>query len=93
MFQNSLHVQPRTEPFHPVKISYLAFSTKHYILLLLRSDPNRQHSKVLYHWGVQENRKDRKRRKSRSEEKLLGFSSASYYPQGNGRQSPRVEPG
>ena len=44
--------------------------------LLLRSNPSRQHSKVLYHLGGQEKRKDRKR----SEEKVFGFSSASLFP-------------
>ena len=40
----------------------------------------------------EEKRKDRKIRKSRSEEKVLDFSSASYSPQGNVRQSPRIQP-
>ena len=61
------------------------------VLLLLRSNPSRQHSKVLYRWEGQEKRKDRKIQKSRSKEKV-GFSSASLFPPSNGRQSPKVEP-
>ena len=36
------------------------------LLLLLKSNPSRQHAKVLYHWGGQEKKKDRKSQKSRS---------------------------
>ena len=39
-----------------------------------------------------EKRKDRNIRKSRSEEKVVGFSLASLFPARNGRQSSRVEP-
>ena len=46
-------------------------------ILLLKSNTSSQHSKILYCWGGQEKRKDRKSRKSRSEEKVVGFSSSS----------------
>ena len=64
------------------------------ILLLLRSNTSRKHSKVLYR--RQEKRKNRKTRKSKSEENVVGFkllAQPPYSPQGNGRQSPTVEPG
>ena len=48
------------------------------LLLLSRSDPNMQHSKVLYRWGVQEKRKERKTQR-RSEEKVVGFRSDSLF--------------
>ena len=45
---------------------------------LLKSIPSRQFSKVLYCWrGVKEKKKDRK---SRSEEKVVSFCSASVFP-------------
>ena len=47
------------------------------LLLLLRSNPSRQHSKVL---GGKEKWKDRKTQKSRSEEKVVDFCSASTFP-------------
>ena len=47
------------------------------VYILLRSNPSKQHSKVLYRWGDQKKRKDRKLRKRGSEEKVVGFSSAS----------------
>ena len=49
-----------------------------YIYILLRINSSRQHSKVLYRRGVK--RKDRKIRKSRSEEKVVGFTSTSLFP-------------
>ena len=39
-----------------------------------------------------EKRKDGKTRKSRSKEKVVGFSSAFLFPEENERQSLRVEP-
>ena len=54
--------------------------TARFLLLLLlrsRSRPSRQHSKVPYHWGVR--RKDWKTRKSKNEEKVAGFISASLF--------------
>ena len=63
-----------------------------YTLLLLRSNPSRQQSKVLYHWVVRRRGKTGEY-KNRSEEKVVGFSLASLFPALNGRQSPRVEPG
>ena len=54
--------------------------THTYIYIFLKSNPSRQHSKVLYRWGVgQEKRRERKSRKIRSEEKVVGFSSASVF--------------
>ena len=35
---------------------------------------------VLFRWGGQEKRKDKKTRKSKSEEEVLNFSSASLFP-------------
>ena len=46
------------------------------------SSPCKQHSKVLYRWGGQEKKKDSKTRKSRREEKVVVFSSASLFPVG-----------
>ena len=51
----------------------------HRILLLLRSNPGGHHLKVLYRQGGQEKRKERKIWKSRSEEKVVGFSSPSLF--------------
>ena len=48
-------------------------------LLLLRSNPSRCHSKVLYR-GSQEKRKDKKTWKIWSEQKGVGFSSVSLFP-------------
>ena len=58
---------------HFVGISKLTFDGE----LLFRSNPSSQYSKVLYHWGV---RGRRKIGKSRIEEKLVSFSSASLFP-------------
>ena len=46
------------------------------LLLLLRSSLSRHYSKILY----RRKRKDRKSQKSRSEMKVVGFSSASLFP-------------
>ena len=70
------------------RMGFIFKSRGEIIYLLLMSKPSRQHSKLSL--GGQEKRKERKLRKSRSEEKMVGYSSAS--PQENGRQSPRVEP-
>ena len=48
-------------------------------LLLLRSNPSRQHLEALYHWRGRrgyEKRKDKKTQKGRSKKKVVGFSSA-----------------
>ena len=50
------------------------------LFFLLRSNLSRQHSKVLYHWEVRRRGKAGKTRKSRSKEKVVGFSSASLFP-------------
>ena len=47
--------------------------TTYTIYILLRSNPCRQHSKVLYRWEVT------RRGKRRSEEKEVGFSSVSLF--------------
>ena len=53
----------------------------HYILLLLLlSNPQQAAVTGTISLGVQGKRKDRKMRKSRSKEKLFGFSSASLFP-------------
>ena len=56
----------------------LLLNNNKYVLLLLRINPGRQHSKGLYRWGSRE-RKDTKEWRSRSEEKVVGFSSASLF--------------
>ena len=58
------------------------------LLLLLKSNPSRQHSKVLYRWG--KGKKDRKTWKSRSEKKGWVLAQPPYSPHRNGRQSHRV---
>ena len=50
------------------------------LLLLLKSKPQQAAFKGTISWGVQEKRKERKTQKSRSEEKVVGFSSASLFP-------------
>ena len=50
------------------------------MLLLLRSNPSSQHSKALYHWEVRKRGKTGKHGKSRSEERVLGFSLTSLFP-------------
>ena len=61
------------------------------MLLLLKSNPSRQHSKALYCWELGEE-EDRKTQKSRSEEKAVGLAQPLYSQQGNERVLPRVEP-
>ena len=60
----------------------------HILLLLLRNNAKRQHSKELH----QEKRKERKTRKRRNEEKVVGFSSASIFPARKWVVGPTVEP-
>ena len=43
--------------------------------------------------NIERMRKDRKPRKSRSEEKVVGLAHPPYFPQGNGRHLSKVEPG
>ena len=62
------------------------------LLLLLRSNPCRQHSKVLCRWGVSRRGKTGKHRKRRVKRKWGVLAQPPYSPQGNGRQVPRVEP-
>ena len=47
-------------------------------LLLLRSNPSRQYSKILYNWGLR--RRGKKMWKRRSEEKGVGFLLGSLFP-------------
>ena len=47
-----------------------------FIYIIIISNPNRQHSKVLYRSGCQEKRKTRE---IRSEEKAVGFSSVTQF--------------
>ena len=61
-------------PIFPTKSSH-CYSTTLLLLLLL----SRQHSKVLYRWGVRRREKKKKTQKSRSQEKAVGFSSASLF--------------
>ena len=70
--------------------------TKKYILLplllLLRNNLSRQHSKILtISLERQEKRKDRKIRKSKSEEKVVGFSSAYLFSERKRKAVSRVE--
>ena len=60
--------------YHPLSLSLYIF------LLLLRSNPSRQQSKVLYRWGVRRRGKTGKHRKV-GEKKVMGFSSASLFPE------------
>ena len=60
----------------------------HILLLLLRNNAKRQHSKELH----QEKRKGRKTLKRRNEEKVVGFSSASLFPTRKWEVGPTVEP-
>ena len=48
-------------------------------LLLLKSDSSRPHSMVLYCWGVKRRGKTGNHGKIRSENKVVGFSSASLF--------------
>ena len=58
------------------------------IIYIIKEKPEQATLKgTISHVG-QEKRKDRKSRKSSSEQKVLGFSSASLFPQGNRRQAP-----
>ena len=50
------------------------------ILQFVRSNPKRQHSQVLYHWGVRIRGKTEKHGKVRGKEKVIGASSASLFP-------------
>ena len=50
------------------------------LLLLLRNNFSREHPKVLYQYGGQEKSKNKKTRKSKSEEKVVGRISASLSP-------------
>ena len=77
-----LNLQQKKAPLIILEEMYLSENGSRYILLLLlRSNPSRQHSEVLYRWGGgKEKREDRKTRKSRSKEKIVGFSPSSLLP-------------
>ena len=60
-------------------------------ILLLRSSPNRQHSKVLYRRGSEEERQET--RKSRSEEKVVDFISPFPFSSRKREAVNRAEPG
>ena len=62
------------------------------ILLLLKSSPSREHSKVLYCLGVRKRGKTGNHRKVRVKRKWWVLAQPPYSLQGNRRQSPRVEP-
>ena len=51
-----------------------------HIIIIIKELPQQATLKDNISLGSQEKRKDRKTRKSRSEEKVLGFSSASVFP-------------
>ena len=63
------------------------------LLLLLRSNPSRQHLKLPYRCGVRRRGKAGKYKKVGVKRKWWGLGQPSYSPQENGRQSPRVELG
>ena len=50
------------------------------IIIIIKEQPQQAALKSTISLGVQEKRKDRKTQKSRSEEKVVGFSSASLFP-------------
>ena len=62
------------------------------LLLLLLSNPSRKHSKVLYRWGVRRRGKTGNHGKEAVKRKWWVLTQNHYSPQGNGRQSPKVEP-
>ena len=62
-------------------LKYVLGSYRQVDLLLLKCNPSKQHSKVLYRCGVRGKGKAQKTRKSRSKEKVVGFSSASLFPE------------
>ena len=72
------HSGPILKP-RPQRDIYTHLIAIYNILFLLKSNPNSQHSKAICCWGIRRRRK-RKALKSRSEEKVLGFSSASLFP-------------
>ena len=61
------------------------------LLLLLRSNPRRQHSKI-YCWGVRRRGKTGKHGKVEVKRNWSVLAQPPYSPQGNGKQSSRVEP-
>ena len=63
-------------------------------IYLLSSNPNRQQSKVVYRWGVvRKIGKTGNHGKLGVNRKWCVLTQLPYSPQGNGRQSPKVEPG
>ena len=62
------------------------------LLLLLRSNPSRQHSKVLYRCRVRRRGKTGNHGKVGLKRKWWVLVQSPYSRQGNERQSPRVEP-
>ena len=62
------------------------------LIYTITEEPQQAALKDTISLWVQEKRKVRKTWKSRREEKVDGISSASLFPQGNGRQLPMVEP-
>ena len=62
------------------------------LLLLLRSNPSRQHSQVLYRWGFRRRGKTGKQGKIGGKRKWWLLDQSPYSPQGNWKQSPKVEP-
>ena len=61
-------------------------------VLLLRSNPSRQHSKVLYRWGSGEEERMENTENVGVKRKFNVLAQAPYSLQGNGRQLTRVEP-
>ena len=59
-------------------------------ILLLKSNLSRQHSKVLYCWGVRRRGKTGNHRKVGVKREWWALAQPPYSLQGNGRQSPRV---
>ena len=62
------------------------------LLLLLRSNHNKQHLQVLYLWGIRR-RKTGKHIKLGEKRKWLVLAQPPYSPKGNGRQTSRWNQG
>ena len=67
--------EPNLRPSHTLSTRF-----SNILLLLLKSNPSRQHSNALYHWGVRRRGETEKTQKGRSEEKVVCFSLASPFP-------------
>ena len=84
---------PTTRRNHTVRLFFLLpRPTGEYIYILLRCSLSRQNSKVQYHWVVRRRGQTRKHGKVEVTRKWWVLAHPPYSPEGNGRESPRVEP-